>query len=206
MNTRPSRLRVLAAAAVLFSAAAGAEVAVTTGAVNMRAGPDTSYPVVTTLGSRVVVNVVGCLESFAWCDVVVGPNRGWVSAQYLAYDYQNQPTVIGYGGPTLGLPLITFSIGNYWDNYYRSRPWYRERDYWYRHRVAPAPAWRPPHGRYAEHRDRDWNRGRGDDSHWNRERGNDRDANRGRGNDRSDRSNWNAGRGGDRPRVTAEQQ
>ena len=87
----------------------------------MRAGPDTSYPQVAFLGRGLQVDVVGCVEGWQWCDVVAGPNRGWVYAGYLSYSYYNQPTVISYGGPMLGIPLVSFSIGNYWDRYYRGR-------------------------------------------------------------------------------------
>ena len=74
-----------------------------------------------------------------------GPNRGWVYAQFLSYPYQNQPVPIISGGAILGLPLITFSIGPYWDNYYRGRPWYGNRSYWYN---RPTPYYRPPPPRY----------------------------------------------------------
>ena len=63
------------------------------------------------------VCVIGCVEGYRWCDVTAGPNRGWVYAQFLSYPYQNQPVPIISGGAILGLPLITFSIGPYWDSY-----------------------------------------------------------------------------------------
>lgn len=67
--------------------------------------------------------MIGCVEGWQWCDVTVGPNRG---------------------GPTLGIPLIAFAIGPYWDNYYRGRPWYGNRHYWYNRPVARAPEWHAP--------------------------------------------------------------
>jgi uncharacterized protein YraI len=174
MDTK--RLRTLLAAALFVPAAASAELAVTTHGVNMRAGPDVSYPQVAFLGRGVTVDVVGCVEGWQWCDVVAGPNRGWVSAAYLSYNnYYNQPTIIGYGGPALGIPLISFSIGPYWDSYYRARPWYHNRSYWYNHRIAPAPAWREP-PRYAH--DRGWHGGN-PNAHWN---GGNPNANFNRGN------------------------
>ena len=160
----------------------------------MRAGPDVSYPQVAFLGRGVQVDVVGCAEGWQWCDVVAGPNRGWVSAGFLSYSYYNQPTVISYGGPNLGIPLVSFSIGNYWDNYYRGRPFWNNRAYWYNHRVAHAPAWRAPAGWHGNdwrannygHGNNDW-RGH-DNGHGNNGwRANDnggRGHDNGRGNDR----------------------
>jgi uncharacterized protein YraI len=147
---RQSRTRwlgcsILLVAALALPAAAWAQVAYTTQAVNIRAGPDREYPQVAWLPSGVPVTVIGCVDGWRWCDVVAGPNRGWVYAQFLAYPYQNQPVPIISGGAILGLPLITFSIGPYWDNYYRGRPWYGNRTYWYN---RPTPYYRPPPPRY----------------------------------------------------------
>jgi len=149
----------------------------------MRAGPDTSYPQVAFLGRGLQVDVVGCVEGWQWCDVVAGPNRGWVYAGYLSYSYYNQPTVISYGGPMLGIPLVSFSIGNYWDHYYRGRPFWNDRARWYNHRVARAPEWRAPPGWHANA-----NGWRHDNGHGNDWRGHNNNSwrghdNNGRGND-----------------------
>jgi len=197
MKLKPKLLSSLLVAAALVPAAAWAELAVTVADVNMRAGPDASYPRVATLGRGVTVDVVGCVEGWQWCDVIVGPNRGFVAANYLSYGsygYANPPVVISQGGPALGIPLIAFSIGNYWDSYYRGRPWWKDRDRWYSHRVAPAPAWRGSPGYAWGHDDRhgnDWRRNDGRNNDW---RGGDhrnddwRGGDRGRGHaDRGDR-------------------
>src|SRR5690349_3688319 len=144
MTTRS--LRSLIAAAAFVPLAATANPAVTTQGANMRAGPDASYPQVGYLGPGYNVEVVGCVEGWQWCDVIAGPNRGWVYSGYLSYAYYDRPTLISYGGPMLGIPLIAFSIGNYWDNYYRGRPFWNNRAYWYNHRVASAPQWHAPPG------------------------------------------------------------
>ena len=182
MKTAPKLVASLIAATALFPLAAAAELAVTTQGVNMRAGPDVSYPQVAILGRGLRVDVVGCTEGWQWCDVIAGPNRGWVYAGYLSYTYYNQPTIISYGGPTLGIPLLTFAIGPYWDHYYRGRPWWNNRSYWYNHRVAPAPVWHgPPRNQ--------WNRddGRGRDWRVNDRHGNGRNDHRDyRGNGRGD--------------------
>jgi uncharacterized protein YraI len=117
--------------------------------VNMRAGPDPSYPLVARLPAGTSVAVGGCLQSYTWCDVYTNDVRGWVYASYLAYPYQSSEVPIYSYGPALGLPIITFSIGSYWDNYYRGWPFYSNRSYWYGHPWrAPPPrfhsGWRPP--------------------------------------------------------------
>ncbi|MEP7062282.1 MAG: SH3 domain-containing protein [Betaproteobacteria bacterium] len=128
---------------------AAAQTAYTTRAVNLRAGPDSTYPLVASLAPGTAVSVAGCLESYTWCDVYVGDLRGFVYATYLNYPYQSNRVPIYSYGPALGLPLITFSLGNYWDNYYRGRPFYNRRSYWEaRPYHAPPPrfgnSWRPP--------------------------------------------------------------
>jgi uncharacterized protein YraI len=140
-GTRWLRWSLMLVVTLANPAAAWAQVAYTTTTVNIRAGPDREYPQVAWLPSDVAVNVIGCVDGYRWCDVAAGPNRGWVYAQFLSYPYQNQPVPIISGGAVLGLPLITFSIGPYWDSYYRGRPWYGNRSYWYN---RPTPYYRPP--------------------------------------------------------------
>jgi uncharacterized protein YraI len=198
MNTRSTFLRSLVASAAVVSAfvatSASADPAITTQGVNVRAGPDVSYPQVGYLGPGMNVNVVGCVEGWQWCDVVAGPNRGWVYAGYLSYAYYDRPTIISYGGPSLGIPLISFSIGNYWDNYYRGRPFWNNRAYWYNHRVARAPEWHAPsnwqgndgrghdYGRGNDGRGHDNNGWRGHDNRAHDNRGNDNRGDDWRGN------------------------
>ena len=119
-----------------------------TGNVNLRAGPDTEYPRITTIPAGTPVNIQGCTSGWEWCDVVTMGMRGWVSANFVQYQYQSRPVVVREYGSQIGLPVITFVIGAYWGNYYRDRPFYRERNYWYHrpplHRPPPRPIHRPP--------------------------------------------------------------
>lgn len=140
---RPLRLGI-AGALLAAGAAASAQVAFTTQAANMRAGPDRAYPLVAWIAPNTPLQVFGCVNGWQWCDVQWGPNRGWIYAGFLSYTWNNQPTVILQGGPALGLPLVTWSIGPYWDSYYRNRPWWGNRTYWYNRPPPSYPAWRPP--------------------------------------------------------------
>ena len=121
---------LLAALVCAIPTAALAQEAYTNRTANVRAGPDQTYPVVAQLPPGVGLQVIGCIEGYSWCDVVFGDNRGWIYAGSLSYAYQSRRVPILAYGPTIGIPIITFSIGNYWDSYYRGRPWYRNRSYW----------------------------------------------------------------------------
>lgn len=110
------------------SSAAMAATAIATTDVNLRAGPSTRYPVVNVVDDGDGVRVFGCLEGRSWCDVGYAGQRGWMSSNYLAFVERGRR----YTGPTvverIGAPIISFSFGNYWDNHYRGRDFYRDRD------------------------------------------------------------------------------
>jgi uncharacterized protein YraI len=131
--------RCLIALALLLPVPALAQSAFTTQAVNVRAGPDRAFPLVTWLQPGTPVNVIGCTNGWRWCDVVAGPWRGWVYSRYLS-------------GPIRSwAPVITFSVGSYWGAHYRGRPWYSSRSSWnnwgspgFRPPPPPPPRPRPP--------------------------------------------------------------
>ncbi|MFN7024370.1 MAG: SH3 domain-containing protein [Pseudorhizobium sp.] len=125
--------------------------------VNMRSGPSTAYPAVTVIPVGTRVTIYGCMSSVNWCDVAFAGGRGWVSGNYVQAAYQQRRVEVGprYYQP-LGIPTVTFEVGNYWDRHYRGRDFYRDRDRW-------------------DRRDRDWDRRDRDRGDWNR----DRDGRRG---------------------------
>jgi uncharacterized protein YraI len=141
---------VACAAWLLPMAAACAQPAFTTQAVNIRAGPDRAFPLVTWLPAGPAVNVVGCIDGWRWCDVVTRWERGWVYARFLSLTFRNQPVTIIYNGGWLGVPVISFSVGTYWGSHYRGRPWYGRQGQWSNWRPPPPvvrPPSRPPQGR-----------------------------------------------------------
>ncbi|HEX8800121.1 MAG TPA: SH3 domain-containing protein [Terriglobales bacterium] len=143
----PSSLKKYLFVALLltFSIPVSAQVAFTIQPVNVRAGPDRGFPLVTWLPGGVTVQVMGCLSGWRWCDVIFGRNRGWVFARYLAFSFQNQRVPIITGGPRSGFPIVTFSIGPYWSAHYRGRPWYSRQSQWSNWRPPPPrPPSRPP--------------------------------------------------------------
>ena len=151
-TTSPGRAvwlpRLLIALACLLPLAATAQIAVTTQAVNVRAGPDRGFPLVTWLRPGTHVNVLGCVHGWRWCDVAVGRDRGWVYARYLSVRHRNQSSLVLHNGARLGIPLISFTLGPYWDSHYRNRPWWDDRNQW----ANRPPTWHPP----PQHRPPSW--------------------------------------------------
>ncbi|WP_267223841.1 SH3 domain-containing protein [Dyella silvae] len=117
---------------------------VVTSYVDLYAGPGIAYPTIAQLRAGTAVNIQGCTTGWAWCDVVTMGARGWVAGTFVRYMYQNQPVYVTDYGARIGIPVVAFSIGVYWGNYYRDRPFYRNRDYWYSRPYPPRPPPRPP--------------------------------------------------------------
>nr|WP_204338945.1 SH3 domain-containing protein [Rhizobium leguminosarum] len=154
---------------MLVPAIAQAAEGYSTANVNMRAGPSTRYPAVAVIPAGSSVEIRGCLSDVNWCDVEFYGGRGWVSGQYVQALYQQRRVYVGpqYYRP-LGIPMIRFSVDNYWDRYYRNRDFYRDRDRWSR---GPDYYYRD-----RDNRDRDRDRDNRDrDRNW-RERDGDRDG------------------------------
>ena len=119
-----------------------------TKSVNLRAGPARDYPVVFVATRGAPLQVLGCLNGYQWCDVAVGRNRGWVFANNISYPYQGHNAPMIRVGAAVGIGIIAFSVGSYWDSHYRSRPWYGQRSRWVGRPVhARPPQARPPHVR-----------------------------------------------------------
>jgi len=135
---------------VAASGAAHAQDAFTARPVNVRAGPDRSYPVVAQLPPGAGVQVEGCLDDWSWCDVAFDDTRGWAYAPGLSYVYQGERVALYTYAPSLAIPVVTFDLGAYWDAHYRGRPFYRDRDHWVSRHIehmrppGPPPRREPP--------------------------------------------------------------
>ena len=148
MHKRP----IISSLAALLLAAFGiasAQDAYTTRPKNVRAGPNQDYPLVARLDSGAPLDVHGCLSDWSWCDVSFADDgRGWIYSDGVSFVYQGERVPLYSYAPSLGLTVITFSLGSYWGDYYRGRPWYSQRDQW-EHRRLPEhtrPAGRPHQG------------------------------------------------------------
>ncbi len=148
-GTTPLRLG-LGALLLIFSAAAGAQNALTTEFADLYAGPDDSYPVVAELDSNTPIQVMGCLDDWSWCDVAVGDSRGWLYSPAITYEYEGGYVPLYTYAPSLGIAVVPFSVGGYWDRYYHDRPWYSRREEWehrsvhHRRPAGPPPSAGPP--------------------------------------------------------------
>nr|WP_205937732.1 SH3 domain-containing protein [Rhizobium leguminosarum] len=162
---------------MLAPAIAEAAEGYSTANVNMRAGPSTRYPAVAVIPAGSSVEIRGCLSDVNWCDVEFYGGRGWVSGQYVQALYQQRRVYVGpqYYRP-LGIPMIRFSVDNYWDRYYRNRDFYRDRDRWSR---GPDYYYRD---RDRDNQDRDRNN-RDRDRDWRDRDGRDQDRDRDRNRD-----------------------
>ena len=125
------RLLLFVATLVLTATGHAQEQAYTTKSAHLRAGPARDYPVVAILAPGVQITIGGCLSDFTWCEVILADsNRGWMYAGNLSYVYNGSYVPILSSGNLIGLGIIAFSIGTYWDTHYHGRPWYRERQQW----------------------------------------------------------------------------
>lgn len=148
----------------LFALPALADSAQVTADLNMRAGPGTEYPVIRTIPHGGDVDVYGCVRGYTWCDVSWAGRRGWVSARYLDYYYEQRRSPIATLGPVIGLPVISYSYNDYWSRHYRGRSWYRGPSHWDRGHRSGGRHW-----------DRDRRHDRDRDHDWRRDRDRDRD-------------------------------
>ncbi len=115
--------------------------------VNVRAGPDRSFPLVTWVRAGTPVTVVGCLDDRRWCDVIAGNVRGWAYAGFLEMEAEGARVVIRDSRLEIVVPILSFVLLDYWDHYYRSAPWWSRRHDWDARPhvwVRPHPPARPP--------------------------------------------------------------
>jgi uncharacterized protein YraI len=170
------KLTVIAGAALMAltmapTAASASSTGYVTTNLNVRAGPGVQYPAVSVFPPGARVNIIGCTRGFGWCDVSARGVRGWVSGSYLDIRHQNRRGRAPAVGAQIGLPIISFSIGSYWDNHYRGRSWYNQRSRFggtppraaprqtAPRRTAPSP---PREWRREDRRGRNWDGRRGD--------------------------------------------
>lgn len=109
--------------------------------VNLMAGPATYYPYLLTIprGARIVI--YGCFQDWSWCDVSWGYQRGWVNAALVRVIYYDRPVYLPDYGYRLGIPFLTFNFFFYWNDHYRTRPFYREQDRYFQYFNRDTRRW-----------------------------------------------------------------
>jgi uncharacterized protein YraI len=111
--------------------------------ISLQAGPDTDYPSIAELDAGTPVSVQGCIDGWAWCDVIVGDDRGWVPGTFIEEEVGGRPVVIIEEGARIGIPVVSFSIGAYWGSHYHNRPFYTERARFESHAISGHTPPRP---------------------------------------------------------------
>lgn len=115
---------------LFVSASAFAAEGYVTRNVSLRAGPDFSYPAVTRIRAGTSVSIEGCVDGWSWCDVDTGGERGWMAGNYLQEEYEGRRVLVPNYGVQIGIPIVSFAFGSYWDDHYRNRSWYSHRERW----------------------------------------------------------------------------
>ena len=150
-----------AAALPLATAAAQTMHGYTVRATRLYSGPLREYPSVRYVGRGANVRMHGCLRDWSWCDVTYRANRGWIAGDALRISHDGRRRGIA---AEMGIGVISFSFGNYWDTYYRGREFYGQRNSWQtRYQTRYRPEWgerdedrhgenRPGDNRPADHR------------------------------------------------------
>jgi uncharacterized protein YraI len=118
---------------IVVSAAMAAGSAVTTGNLNMRTGPGTSYDVMNTMATGSAVTVYGCLIGTSWCFVNFAGMDGWSSANWLATgsgvpanmdygvrQYAMSDLAVVNGGTTTAFASTSPAYSTGYSNYYGS--------------------------------------------------------------------------------------
>lgn len=140
MKHRPWIISMLCLAAPLLAHATQGYVVAD---ISLQAGPDTEYPSITELPAGTPVSIQGCIDDWSWCDVIAGDDRGWVAGSFIEEEYENQRVYVSDYGARIGIPVVTFSLGLYWDRHYHNRPWYGERQRWESRHIRPHALPRP---------------------------------------------------------------
>lgn len=139
----------LGAAVIVAAPANAATRGYATDRLEVKAGPDYDYPTVTYVRSGSPLSINGCLRDWSWCDVSTPRGRGWVVGDDIQAEREGRR--IAFGSPW-GVPQVTFSVGTYWDSYYKNRSFYSQRGDWDRrwNNYGPRRDW------WRDHDGRDW--------------------------------------------------
>lgn len=130
---------VLAAALPISPAVARQMNGYTVRSTTMYAGPESDYPAVQRLRRNSGVVVYGCLSDWSWCDASNRYDRGWIAGRDIVVNYQGRRRSIM---PSMGIGILSFVFGSYWDSHYRSRPFYAERPRWeQQYNTGHQPQW-----------------------------------------------------------------
>lgn len=115
---------------VSLTVAASASDGVALRSGTLRSGPGVDYPAVDHISHGDELHIFGCVTDYSWCDVSNDESRGWFPGSRIGFDENGDTVVLSDDGPSLGIGIIGYDAGIYWDTYYRGRPFYRQRQRW----------------------------------------------------------------------------
>ncbi|MGV8984728.1 MAG: SH3 domain-containing protein [Cypionkella sp.] len=117
--------------------------------LNLRAGPGTGYPVVSTVRNGDAVNVYGCTQGYVWCDIGWGGNRGWAYGNYVQMNHANRRQPVVSLGSILGIPIELFAIDSYWQQNYQQHSFYSSKHSYSGKDFNPRGHWKlKKHGKH----------------------------------------------------------
>jgi len=83
------------------------------GYTNLREGPGPYYRVLALIYPGTQLEVIECLASNDWCDVVAQDIRGWVSTSRMVFEYARQEPIVPYYDPFYDdQPTFRFRFGD----------------------------------------------------------------------------------------------
>jgi len=116
MSTRSFFSAAVVCAALLMPAVAAAQsiaYATEDGYSNLRAGPSRGYEVIARVYPGSQVDVLGCLASRDWCEVVVQDIQGWISATRLEFVYSGRRVLLPDYYTYFDPPSVYFHYGEH---------------------------------------------------------------------------------------------
>jgi uncharacterized protein YraI len=98
--------------------------------VNIRSGPGVRFPVAGLASGGSSMMIHGCVSRYTWCDVSMGGVRGWASAAHLQVVYENRRIYVPAYAVQAEIPIVSFHLTEYWNDYYHDREFYADRASW----------------------------------------------------------------------------
>lgn len=105
---RTTTFAAVLAGAMALPTAALAETATVVTDLNVRTGPGPTYDIVAVAPGNETVTIHGCNEAMSWCEVSFSNQTGWVFAEYLAYEVDEEPMMVPEAATRVEIPTTTY--------------------------------------------------------------------------------------------------
>jgi uncharacterized protein YraI len=98
--------------------------------LNIRSGPSARFPLVGVSGAGSELRIHGCVARYTWCDISASGVRGWASGAHIQFVHEARRVYVPAYAAQVEIPVVTFNLTSYWNDYYRDRDFYAEYDTW----------------------------------------------------------------------------